>query len=100
MHPFVITDLAEQIGETSEPSVVLSERALEGHLFEGGILRNVLHIFMLGVIFEVGIQQIAPLGPDHLEKPGNIVVQKSDRLRHERSIEKPFTDSALVLKFL
>jgi hypothetical protein len=45
----------EQIGEASEPSIVLSKRALEGHLFEGGILRYVFHMFVLGVIFEVGI---------------------------------------------
>ncbi len=55
MHPLIIADLAEEIGEASEPSVVRSKRALEGHLFEGDILRYVVHIFVLGVIFEVGI---------------------------------------------
>ena len=49
MHPFVIADLAEEIGEGSQPSVVLSEHALEGLLFEGGILRHELHIFVLSV---------------------------------------------------
>jgi len=38
MHPFIIADLAEQIGEASEPSVILSKRVLEGRLFEGGFL--------------------------------------------------------------
>ena len=51
MHPFVIADLAEQIGETSEPSVVLSERALEGHLVEGGILCNLALAAGLATIF-------------------------------------------------
>ena len=99
MHPFVIAYLAEEIGEGSEPSVVLSEHAFEGLLFEGGILRHELHIFVLSVIFEVGIQETAPLGPDHIEKPENIVVQESNHLRDEPVLEKIFADSFLVLEF-
>jgi len=55
-YALIITDLAEQIGAASEPSVVLSKRALEGRLFKGGIPGHLAHIFGLGVIFEVGIQ--------------------------------------------
>jgi hypothetical protein len=97
--PFVIADLAEEIGEGSEPSVVLSEHALEGLLFEGGILRHELHIFVLSVSFEVGIQEIAPLGPDHIERPGDIVIQETNHLRDEPVLGKVFADSFLVLEF-
>jgi len=99
MHPFVLADLAEEIGEGSEPSVVLTEHALDGLLFEGGILCHQLHIFVLNVIFEVSIQEIAPLGPDHIEKPGDIVVQESNHLRDEPVLEKVLADCFLVLEF-
>ncbi len=100
VHAFVVADLAKEIGEGREPSVVLREHALEGLCLKTGILGHEFHVFVLGVILEVGVQEIAPAGPDHIEEPGDMVIKKSDRLGDEPVLEKVFADFLFVLKLL
>src|SRR6266404_4111132 len=68
--PFVVADLAEQVGQRIETRVVVGERRLERLGIPARMLSHELHVLMLGVVFEVGVEPVAPRRADHVKEPG------------------------------
>src|SRR5260370_22934571 len=58
--PFVVADLAEQVGQRLETPVVAGKRRLERLGLPPRILGHELHVLTLGVAFDVGAEPVSP----------------------------------------
>src|SRR5256886_16389132 len=76
VHALVIGDLAEEVGERREVPVVVGEDALEGLGLERRGLRDILHVLVLGVVLEPGVEEVAPPGSEHVKQPADVVVDE------------------------
>jgi hypothetical protein len=67
---FVMADLAEQIAEGVEAFVIVRSVAHDRLPIESRMLGDEAHVFAFGVVFEAGIEPVAPRGMDEVEQPG------------------------------
>jgi hypothetical protein len=49
-----------------------------------------LHVLMLGMVFEIGVEPIAPRRADHVKEPGQLVVAERDGLRDPKVLQPGF----------
>jgi hypothetical protein len=76
----VVADLAEQVGHRCERAVVGREVGVERSGLPFRVLGHEVHVLVLGVVFEVGVQAIRPVGPQDEQQPRDVVVDQGDRL--------------------
>ena len=81
VHPLVVADLPEQVGQRLEGAVVGLERRGKRLLFPFRVLSDKRHVLVLGMIFEVGVERKGPGRVEHVHKPGHLVVDERDGLR-------------------
>src|SRR5438552_2109291 len=84
VHPLVIGDLAEEVGERREVPVVVGEDALEG----------------LGVVLEPGVEKVTPPGSEHVKQPADVVVDEGDQLRRQPVPDEALPDSLPIGELL
>lgn len=80
-----MADLAKDVGETAEGAVVRGAFRGEGDGFPLRVFLYELGVFVLGVVFEVGVEAIGRRGADDVEQPREVVVRKGDELGERRS---------------
>ena len=64
------------------------------------MLPDELHVLVLGVVLEVGVELVTPSGTRHVQKPDDLIVEEGDRLGHEPVPEEALADPALVDQLL
>ena len=60
VHALIVADLAEQIGHRVKNAVLLREVRVKRFCLPFGTVRDPLHVLVLGVVFEVRVESIAP----------------------------------------
>lgn len=85
----VVADPVEQVGESVEAGVVGGKKRCRriGHPTRG--LFHQVSILVLGVVLEFGVELIASGRADHVEKPGQLVIDECQRLGNDGEFTRP-----------
>src|SRR3954454_10865341 len=100
VHPFVVADLTENVGEGLVPAVL---RRGQGKERRGGPLRvlgNALGVLVLRVVFDVGVEPVGPGRPQHAHQPEHLVDGEGDQLREEPEAEPALPPSLRGLQLV
>src|SRR5438445_4350125 len=81
VHPLIVADLTEEIGDRGEAPVVVGEDALERLGLERGVLRDVVHVLVLCAVLEPGVDEAPPARSRHVQQPGEVAVHEGKNLR-------------------
>src|SRR2546429_9456928 len=79
----VVADLAEQVGQAPVLAVLRRVAAGVGLGLQLGVLSDIGHVLVLGVVLEVGVEPVAPFRTDHEEQPGHVVEEERDQPRRQ-----------------
>ena len=61
-----------------------------------GVLGDEQRVLVLGVVLEVGVQTVGPLGVEHEHQPRHLVVDERDQLRQEPVAEATQLPASMV----
>ena len=97
--PFVESDLSEKVGKRMEVPIDIRKNTFERLGRESLIFADKLHIFMLRVILEVGIQGITQGGLDDIKDPAEVIIKESHDLGQHPILKKILTEPLLMDQF-
>lgn len=74
MDAFVIADLTEEVGQRFERPVLGAELAVVRLVVQPSRFLHQQRVLVLGVIFKVSVEPVAPVRTNRLEQPRELVV--------------------------
>ena|SRR6266536_3166545 len=80
---FVVTDLAEQVGEGREGAIALRGGGFEWLVVELGVLGDIPHVFVFGVVLECSVEPVAPGRAKQVQCPHEQVPGPADEARQD-----------------
>src|SRR5579862_8215831 len=80
VHPLVVGDLAEDVGERLVAAVLGLERRAKRRRLPGRVLLHQLGVLVFGMVFEVGVEPVAQGWVDHVQEPGQLVIGERQHL--------------------
>jgi len=92
-----MTDLTKDVCQALVAAKVGLEFALEGLVLPLGMVGNKQRILVGGMVFEVGVERVAPLRPERIEQPGKLVVAHGEKLRDQATSKQCSTLVAAML---
>ena len=99
VHALVKADSAKKIGERGEVPVILLEFAFKRLSLKFRMFLREVHVLMLGVVFEIRVEAVAPRGFDHIKQPADVVIKEGHDLRQNEKKKNIFADPLFLDHF-